>query len=264
MSDEMANAEGSANGPETAPANTNVPYVSLKTLDGLLDKIGAGPIPPRIDKGFLDSYSGGTQAILKVALRALGLINEDETKTDLLESVATDKEVRKEHFRGFLDRTYSVQNQLAAKNGTSQQLEESFAAMGFKGPDTRRKAIVFYLNLVDYVGGTKSPYFKPPRQAAAAARKAKQRKPQPSTPGQTHQDDNSTGSSSGNRVIVKLGSVGTITLVTDLRWMDLTPDQRNNVFGVIDKVKALGLGAPPAPDVDEGDEAEDEDEEADA
>lgn len=53
------------------------PYLSLTTLTNFLDRWGDGPIPPRIDKSALDTYSGGTQAVLMSTLRLMGYVGPE-------------------------------------------------------------------------------------------------------------------------------------------------------------------------------------------
>src|SRR5437016_5014057 len=98
------------------------PYVSWSTLMGLINRLGKGPMPPRIDKGYLDNYSGSTQSVLLSTLRTLGLISEDGTVTPELRQMATDEDARVAHARQFLERLYPEQIELAKKNATSQQL----------------------------------------------------------------------------------------------------------------------------------------------
>lgn len=65
---------------------------------------------------------------------------------------------------------YACQLDLAEQNATSQMLFESFAGHGYTG-STLRKAIVFYLSLVEYLGLPNSPHFRAPKQSATPTAK---------------------------------------------------------------------------------------------
>jgi hypothetical protein len=237
------------------------PYVPLNTLNGLLNRLGKGPIPPRIDKGYLDNYSGSTQGILLAALRSLGLIKTDGTVEPLLREMATDPEKRKTILADLLFKFYPEQIKLAQENATSQQLEESFRKWKLQG-STLRKAIVFYLEAVKFSGAPNSPHFKPPRQTAVTGRKVRRKQTTPRGAGAAAPPTIRTTDEEGERIVVAVGDVGKITVITALRWTSLTADQRTAVFELVDKAKELGTEVKleePSDDLpDEDSEEEDE------
>lgn len=244
-------------------AAVKAPYPSLTTVHNFLDRLGGGPIPPRIDKDLLESYSGGTQALLMATLRAMGLVTESGATLPALEKVATDPEARKRHFRDFYDSFYKEQARLAEQNATNQQLVESFSsAFGFKG-STLQKAVVFYLALADYVGAPKSPFFKAPRVASASSRKTGTAKRTPMTPKtpEVHGTEGSPGDArlpSPERTTISLGELGEVSVEVRVRWLELPSDLFTGLRDAIDKLRSLAVAS------DEVDEVYDEDEEVSA
>jgi len=220
-------------------------------------------MPPRIDKGYLDNYSGSTQGILLATLRTFSLIKPDGTVEPILREMATDEDKRKAHMAVLLHRFYPEQIKLAEQNATSQQLEESFRKWKLQG-STLRKAIVFYLEAVKFSGAPNSPHFKPPRQTVGNGRKPRRKvaTPKSATPSLVTQSTDEEGA----RIVVAVGDVGKITVITSLRWTGLTSDQRIAVFELVDKAKALGTevqAQQPVAHLPDEDSEEEEEEEAD-
>lgn len=218
------------------------PYISLTTLNNFMEKLGAGVPPPRIDKGYLDKYSGAAQALLLSTLKLMGFIDEASGDVlDALEDAAKSEDRRKGEYRRFAESFYAEQLALAAKNGTSQMLEESFRKWGITG-STMRKAVVFYLHLVEYVGLPNSPHFKPPRQAPGGTKKggrtAGSGQSNGNTSGQSAQV-NTSRSTAGESKTITLGTAGTVTVTVDVRWLDLPMEQFTALRTAIQALESL-------------------------
>lgn len=231
------------------------PYISLTTLNNFMEKLGAGAIPPRIDKGYLDKYSGAAQALLLSTLKLMSFIDEASGEVlDSLESAAHSEGRRKIEYRRFAEEFYSEQLALAAKNGTSQMLEESFRKWGISG-STMRKAIVFYLHLVEYVGLPNSPHFKAPKQPAPAkggagrTRNGKAEVVNSGSGGPAAAPADFAPRSQGERKSITLGSAGTVTVIVDVRWLDLPVDQFTALRKAISALEELQVTADKISDV---------------
>src|SRR5258705_4803584 len=74
------------------------PYVSYTTFESFLDSLRASGVPNRIQrKGkIMASKSGSSQAALLSAIHYLGLIDEDERSTPILEELALAKGTKRE------------------------------------------------------------------------------------------------------------------------------------------------------------------------
>lgn len=231
------------------------PYISFTTLKNFLDKLGEGAMPPVIDKGYLDNYSGGTQAMLMQALRAMGLTDAQNRVLPALARAARDDAARKQTMRDFAETMYAEQLELAKMNGTSQQLAESFSKYKYTG-STLRKAIVFYLALVEYTGAPNSPNFKAPKATGGPAKRRKREDggggdaiggggaEPPAAP--------KPSGGAGEKVTVDFGDAGTVTLTVDVRWLNLSDEAFTALRRLIKDLEALGT--------DEAEEALDDDE----
>jgi hypothetical protein len=212
------------------------PYVSFQTVMGLIDRLAKGPIPPRIDKGYLDNYSGGVIASLLATLRTLGLIEEDGRVRDELKDMVARPEARKVHVLRLLGELYPEQLELAKENATSQQLEESFRKSGLQG-STLRKAIVFYLDAVKFAEAPNSPHFKAPRQSSGAARKGKGK---PADTGNGERQNDSPPPATGDTYTVNLPGGGSVTLTVAASHFALSKNRsdREFVYGLVDAMTA--------------------------
>ena len=219
--------------------NFTPPYVSFKTVDNVLEKLGGDAMPPRLDKGYLSNLAGGTISAVLSTLRGFDLISEDGTITEDLRKMATDTDYRRTKWRNILDEFYSAQLSLAGKNATALQLEESFHGMGISG-STTRKSIVFYLAVVEYTDAPNSPNFRPPKQSVRKAG------PSGGTGGKVKQeDDRGDGTPSateplGEKRVIDLGEAGTVTVYVDVKWLDLTKDTFANLRDLVNQLSDLG------------------------
>lgn len=220
------------------------PYLSLTTLLNFLDRWGDGPIPPRIDKSALDTYSGGTQAILMSTLRNMGLVGPEGQVLPALRQAVTDPEYRREHLAGWAKRFYATQLELAEQGATAQMLQESFATYGYSG-STLRKAIVFYLALVEYLGLPNSPHFRAPKQGATAP--SRRRLKANRTPEQRIEEAFAPAprrAPAGDETVVRIGDLATITISVDAQWMKLPVETITAMREAIGTLEALGTGRP--------------------
>lgn len=248
MSEEQM-ADDSANQHEWKP-----PYVAYTTLVGLIDnKLGTNPLPPRIDRGFLDSYAGSVQAMLLSTLRVMGLIDDQGNVLEPLRAATQQPGLRKSVFRAWAVEFYAEQQTLAGQNATAQMLHESFAKRKITG-STLRKAVVFYLSLVDDVGLDKSPHFKPPRQTNPSGGKPRKR-PTPTAVAEAVSPPSET-SSSAETMVLQLGEAGTVTVSVDVKWLQLPMDKFTRLRQILAELEFLSdSDAPPEPRTQEDDGA---------
>jgi hypothetical protein len=228
----------------TTTTEDKAPYISLTTLTNFLDRIGDGPIPPRIDKSALDNYSGGTQAILMSTLRLMGFVGPDGQVLNSLRESVRDTEYRRQYLVDWAGRFYAPQLQLAEQGATAQMLHESFANFGYNG-STLRKAIVFYLALVDYLGLPTSPFFKAPKQSATPPARRRPRAT-PNADEILHQafPPPTPRAPAGEVTTVNIEGLATITIVVDAQWMKLPVETITSMREAIGQLEALGTSDP--------------------
>jgi hypothetical protein len=234
----MEDSGEAGKGPEFRP-----PYISWATLNGLFTKLAVGPIPPRIDKGYLDNYSGGTQSILLVTLRTLALIDTEGKVSPELVEIATDEDTRKVYLREQLDKLYPEQLGLAQENATGQQLEESFRKWRLQG-STLRKAIAFYLDLVKYTEAPNSPFFKVPKQSGTTASRRLSKGTNTDTDADTNGQSDPGGppprTTKGEQFVVDLGGAGQVTVNVEVKWLDLSDSLFTALRRVTNELRSLG------------------------
>lgn len=215
------------------------PYLSLTTLTNFFDRLGEGPVPPRIDRSALERYSGATQALLMNALRLMRYVSPDGLVLPSLRDAVNDPVARKAYLEGWARHFYAAQLALAEENGTAQMLQESFAGFGYNG-STLRKAIVFYLQLVEYLGLPNSPHFRAPKQGGTPT--AKRRPRTTATP--TARSEPTYGSMiygepRGETTIVRIDDLATITITVDAQWMKLPVETITSMREAIATLEAL-------------------------
>jgi len=218
------------------------PYLSLTTLLNFLDRWGDGPIPPRMDKSALDNYSGGTQAILMTTLRQIGYVDADGRVTPALRAAVADAAARKAHLTEWARRFYADQLELAEQGATAGMLQESCASHGYSG-STLRKAIVFYLALVEYLGLPNSPHFRAPKQSATPSNRKRQARNKTTTVTPTVEipavSTATVTAPKGETATIRIGDMATVTITVDAQWMKLPVATITTMREAIAKLEAL-------------------------
>ncbi|HUZ88773.1 MAG TPA: DUF5343 domain-containing protein [Candidatus Acidoferrales bacterium] len=155
------------------------PYVSFKTISGLVVRMETEGTPPRVDRSFLSGLSGGYQSQVLAALKAMDLIDaKGDVQPSLIELV-DDGENRGALIGKLVRKLYPKPVELGTINATQGQLEEAFRdGYGVNG-DTMRKAIAFYLAAAKYGDVPTSRNFRVPSVSSDGRRGAKKvRKPE--------------------------------------------------------------------------------------
>jgi hypothetical protein len=137
----------------TPEAGTKVPpYIPFQTLLTFIKQLKADGLPPQIDKSVLSKFSGGTQGQLKVALRSMGLMDENKPTPDLealVEALETPE------FPGLLlnllHRTYPYVFALDLMTATPTMFADAFKVTGAK-EDVSRKCRTFFLHAAKAAG----------------------------------------------------------------------------------------------------------------
>src|SRR5688572_22472920 len=67
---------------DAGPPSRTPPYVAYKTFLTLIEDLKSVGVPPRFDRSVLKRFSGGVGAQLLMALRSLGLMNEQNQRSE--------------------------------------------------------------------------------------------------------------------------------------------------------------------------------------
>jgi hypothetical protein len=219
---------------DTAQSEWKAPYIAYSTLVNFIDqKCGANPLPPRIDRSFLDNYSGSVQPLLLGTLRTVGLIGEDNQVLQPLRDAARSPQARKGVLREWAEGFYKEQLGLAEEHATTDMLQHSFARHKYTG-STLRKAVVFFLSLTDDLGLPKSPHFKPPRQLAGQARPRTRRVSPPPPEAAAPTSGDVREPDKWDTLTVHLKSGGTVTLMVDVNPLMLKGEERKFFYTLVD------------------------------
>src|SRR4051812_24227513 len=113
--------------PEDATeAGFTPPYIAFKTLNGLIDRMKADEPPARIDKSYLDNYSGGYQTQLLAALDSLDLLGENGELSDTLKRLVLGDEAEQQQIIGDMVRERYGPVLALGTNATQQQMIDAF------------------------------------------------------------------------------------------------------------------------------------------
>ena len=142
----------SGNGGAGAATATIPPYIPFQTFLTFLKQLKTDGLPPQIDKSVLSKFSGGTQGQLKVALKALGLMDESRPTDDLEALVdAFDTPDFEPLLLKLLHRTYPYVFAIDLTTATPTMFTDSFKATGAK-EDVSRKCRTFFLHAAKRAG----------------------------------------------------------------------------------------------------------------
>jgi hypothetical protein len=250
----MAQAEAEASG--GAP-----PYIAFRTLIDTVDRMAKEGAPSRVDKSYLENFSGGYQTQVIAAFESLRLLEAEGRLSDRFKALVTADEAERKRLISQMVREQYGDVLALGTNATQLQLMDAFENMRIKG-DTRRKAIAFFLKAAEYGGVSTSPHWKTPgasqRRAATratqrttakrarGARGSEDEQQQPPPPASTAENVHSIRLRSGEELTLKL--TGNLLV--------MPRDDRNFVFGLIDMMQDYQDG------VDTDSEEEEEEEEA--
>lgn len=220
------------------------PYMSYETLTNFFDKkLGDNPVPPRIDQHFLDNYAGSVRPLLVATLKTMGMLDENNQVLGLLHEAVKSPDSRKAVFQEWAQDFYAEQIKLAGQHATAQMLWETFSKHGGLTGSTLRRAVIFYLALSKDVGLPLSAHFKSPKATPSAQKSPRTTPPPQLADTETPERDSSVhdGVIAYERRTVTLGTAGTVEIIVNVRWLDLSEDQFTKLRKLIKDIEALGL-----------------------
>ncbi|SMB97914.1 hypothetical protein SAMN00808754_2024 [Thermanaeromonas toyohensis ToBE] len=224
-----------------------VPYVPFRTFLTAIESLEQG-LPSRIDRSVWPSFSGATQNQLLHAFRFLGLIDKDGYTQPILEKLVEDKENRKTILKELLMNSYSeVLKAIDLMKVSPMQLEETIRKYGVKG-STLQKAISFLLQACQYSGIALGPLLNnKTRSISSSSRRKKTFKVRENISNsdvvisdksmKSYQIANDEVFGQGTSKTIELKSGGKLTLIASLNVFEMTKEDREFVFSLIDKLQ---------------------------
>ena len=212
-----------------------VAYAPFKTFLSAIESFEQG-VPQRIDSSIWPSYSGAIRSQLLGAFRFLGLVDEIGKPNLGLRQLVEEKDNRKSILRQILERSYLNLVSMNLTTTTPKQFDEAMREYSVQGT-TLVKATSFFLQAARYSGLPISPLLleRKPRGTLARRQRAAV-----STTGtsrtQVEFNDEPNAEAVGTSKAITLESGLILTLTVSGNFLELTPGDRNFVFGMIDKL----------------------------
>lgn len=225
---------------DAKPSGFVPPYISFKTLLGLIERMVQEEPPARIDKSYLDNYSGGYQTQVLAALTSLRLISEEGDLSENLKDLVTAPDSRRPEVVARVIKDQYQPLLALSQNSTQQQLVDAFSELAPQVTgDTRRKAIAFFLGACQYANIPVSKHWKTPRVQAKPGSKPRDRQDRSYTPAiepaESHIPvDAAAGPANLRQLELRSGGMVTLGLSVDL--FEMSTDDRTFVFRLIDEM----------------------------
>lgn len=217
-------------------------YASWTTFLNSLDQLKNG-VPGQIDRTVFPGMAGGIQSQLFSGFKFLGLTGEFGKPTEMMRRLAVaDEETRKALMAEILRDRYAKVFALDLKQATLAQVLQVLGESYGVGGDTRDRALRFFLAAAEFAGIELSSFIKGAKRTTGPRKgKANGQGKQPRTgsiSGDDEEEDLVPDPASGTSKTIKLKSGGTVTVSASLDVFSLKPDDREFVFGLIDKLNA--------------------------
>lgn len=207
------------------PFSLPAPYVPFRTFLSAVEGFQAG-LPNRIDRSVWPSLSGAVQGQLLAAFRFLALVDEQGAPAPLLrELVAAGPEARPHLMRRVLEKSYPDLIALDLARASPRQLEEAVRRGGYTGA-TLRKAVSFFLHAAVYADLPISVLLRKKTRRGELRRAAPRHAPA------------RTAAAAGESRTVRLRSGGALTLSMDVKFLELSREDREFVFSLLDQMTA--------------------------
>lgn len=231
---------------EQKPKSYLPPYVAFRTFLTALEHLEQG-LPNQIDRSVWPSFSGASQGHLIAAFKFLGLIDDNNQTQPILERLVEDKENRKAILQQILKEKYADLFSIGLTKASPKQLDEAMAKYGVKG-STHQKAISFFLQAAQYAELPLSPFLTNKVRSLSLTKRRKGTKSRDTTRDtitttdeNLQTNDSIVAQAQGHFKTVKLRSGGSLTLSASINIFDMTAEDRQLLFELIDKLNSYEL-----------------------
>jgi len=217
------------------------PYVAAPRFMSEITRMGDEGVPDKINKRYLADMAVGTAFQYRMAFRSLGLTTDDDRPTSLLTELAeASPDDRPELFGMIMSDRYPDLTGLpldASKDDFSRVLKDGY---GVESDVQRRKMLTFFVAAADYAGLQISPHIRPTKarpgpRKPRAGRRTSARASRPAKATARIPDDGPA-----ERRDIDLGDAGSVSVIVNVRWLDLSEDQFTKLRKLIKDIEALG------------------------
>lgn len=214
-----------------------VAYVPFKTFIAAIEGFERH-MPAQIDNSVWPTYSGAIRSQLLAAFKFLNLIDDRGTPTQALKTLVDNKNDRKALLRKLIEASYKPLISAGLQHMTPKMFNDLIDAYNMTG-ETRNKVASFFLQAAKYAEIPMSPLLI--KKGARGAGGLRRRRSSPEV-----EDGEETifqaDTAPGNIRTVELRSGGKLTLILSVNMFDLTGDEREFVFGIIDQCQKYEAG----------------------
>ncbi len=146
-------------------------YVTYKSFTNYINGLRKNGMPTHLTRTTLPGSNSG-KATMAASLKSLGLVDNDQRPTALMEQLVDSDKDYSESIRLVLEKNYPflLNSDFDLANTTTEMVQEKFRAAGASG-STVTKGIAFFLGACKDANITVSKYVKPPKPVVATGKK---------------------------------------------------------------------------------------------
>lgn len=213
------------------------PYLPYKTLLSSLENLGQG-IPPKIDRSIWKNQPGTVQSQILSAYRFLGLMSETTGPTESLKELVKNRATPGPMLKKIIEEKYKPILAHDLSTMTTTMLGSEFeAAFGVDG-ETKKKSIRFFLQAAKANGFTLSKFLLDQTRAASAGPRKKRISARDAGQGADETDESEVEENGdGTKKTITLKSGGQLSIAVSVDLFELSKEDREFVFGLIDSLK---------------------------
>lgn len=220
--------------------NAPAAYVPFRTFLGAIESLEHG-LPKRLDRTIWRSQSGVVQSQIMMALRFFSLVDDEDRPTVALQRLVDGgQEKRQEQIASLLHHAYRDIIQHDLTKMTPKMLEDAMEQYNVSG-DTKRKAVRFFLQAARFAELPMHPLLQGTIRASSP-RKRRVKNGRESG-GEETPPKPLPVSQGGSTKTVELKSGGKLTVSIDVDVFSMSAEDRQFVFGLIDKLQEYAGGA---------------------
>jgi hypothetical protein len=208
-----------------------VAYVPFKTFLAAIEGFERH-MPAQIDSSVWPTYSGAMKSQLLGSFKFLGLIDEHGHPTNALKSLVEDKANRKATIRKILEASYKPLVNAGLQHMTPRMFDDLMSAYGMTGA-THKKVLSFFIKAAKFSELPMSPLLMRKIRTTGPRKRKSADSPESEYVFQTRPETLTQGSSR----TIDLKSGGKLTLMLTVNVFDLNGQDREFVFGIIDKLQ---------------------------
>jgi len=208
-------------------------YIPFKTFLTAVETLEQA-LPATLDRSVWPSFAGGLQSQTLGAFKFMGLIDEEGKVQPILTRLVNARgDARKEVLGEVIKNRYEEAIRLGERNASFQQLQDFFRKYKVQG-GTLERIIRFFLDVCEYTGIKCSPHWAKARKTIKRARRDETTRSVQPTGRAYHENIRP------NIKTVELRSGGKLSLSLSVDLLTLSPEDREWLFEIIDRLNKYG------------------------